>query len=348
MRFVIFSDLHLEAPFLWDGPSLVDQRRRALRTVLSRIMTLADEVGADAVLCAGDLYEYTLASSNTGEILRSAFESIAPIPVFVSPGNHDWFGPESLYQQTQWSPNVHIFNDRSLRRITLEPGLTLWGGAHLAPHRSTGFLDAFHTEGTGIQIALFHGSEAQGMLPDGKGHSNAPFSAEQIPASGLHHAFVGHYHQHHDAEFFTYSGNPDPLTFSEARVSGSNERGPVIADVRHDGSIDRQRRRVAVTQIHELNVSVAASRTKVDAGEFVGEALEGLTGVARVTLDGMFARNVGIEWFKGIDHSLDGVHFRFSDPVSTIKEGASPTGAANTVRTMSGSIANAEPMKHTT
>lgn len=343
MRLVLFSDLHLETPFPWDGPSLADQRRRALTTVLSRIMTLADDVGADAVLCGGDLYEYTRADSHTGENLRNAFESIAPIPVFVSPGNHDWFGPESLYQRTQWSPNVHIFNDRSLRPIDLEPGLTLWGGAHLAPSRSTGFLDTFHTEGAGIHIALFHGSEARGMLPDGKADSNAPFSAEQIPASGLHHAFVGHYHQHHDAEYFTYSGNPDPLTFSEVHEPGSNERGAVIADVQPDGSVERERRRVAVTQIHDLKINVAASLTKADAREIVREAIEGLTGVARVTLEGKLARDVGIEWFEGIDHSFDGAHFRFSDGASTIKEGTSPRGAANGARAMSVPLTTVEP-----
>jgi len=326
MRFVMFSDLHLEAPFLWDGPSLVDQRRKALRTVLSRIMTLADEVGADAVLCGGDLYEYTRAGSDTGEILRDAFEAIAPIPVFVSPGNHDWYGPESLYQQTRWSPNVHIFNDSSLRPVDLEPGLTLWGGAHLAPSRSTGFLDAFQAEGGGIQIALFQGSEVMGMLPDGKGDSNAPFSAEQVQTSGLHHAFVGHYHQHHDAEYFTYSGNPDPLTFSEVHESGSNERGAVIADVQPDGSVERERRRVAVTQIHDLIVDVTASHSEFDARELVRRAIEGLTGVARVTLDGMFASDVGTERLAGIEHSLDGVHFRFPDSDGRIEESALASG----------------------
>jgi len=66
MRFVLFSDLHLETPFGWEGPAFVQQRRRALRTVLSNIPKVADEVGADAVLCGGDLYVHTLAGAHTG------------------------------------------------------------------------------------------------------------------------------------------------------------------------------------------------------------------------------------------------------------------------------------------
>lgn len=310
MRFVLFSDVHLEAPFGWEGPSLELPRRRALRAVLSNILSLADDVGADAVLCGGDLYESTLAGSETGEFLRLAFEAIAPIPVYISPGNHDWFGPQSLYQNVKWSPNVHIFSDSTLQPVRLDDGLTLWGGAHRAPSRTDGFLDTFSTEGYGVHIALFHGSEIEGMTHERRGDSNARFSAEQIPASGLHHAFVGHYHEHHDAEHYTYSGNPDPLTFAEKYERGSAERGVVVADVKPDGRIHRERRRVAITQIHEIIIDVSGAESSRDICTLVAETLEGLHGVARVTFEGGSSVQLPIDALRELETSLDGVHFR--------------------------------------
>lgn len=309
MRFVLFSDLHLETPFEWDGRDLVHQRRRALRTVLSNIMEVADDVGADAVLCGGDLYESTLAGADAGEFLRVAFEAIAPVPVYISPGNHDWLGPESLYRRVQWSPNVRIFDTSALQPIRLDAGLTLWGGAHLTPSNTDGFLDDFRAEEDGVHLALFHGSESKGMSHEAVGDSNARFSAGQIPASGLHHAFVGHYHEHRDAEYYTYSGNPDPLTFDEKDEPGSRERGVVIAEVQPDGSIERERRRVAVTQIHDLILNVAAAQTTDDVSALVYEALNGLVGVARVTLEGDPGFDVRLDDLRDLEISLDGVRF---------------------------------------
>ena len=52
-------------------------------------------------------------------------------------------GPQSLYTVVEWSPNVHVFRESSLRRVELDDGLTLWGAAHLAPANTNNFLDGF-------------------------------------------------------------------------------------------------------------------------------------------------------------------------------------------------------------
>jgi len=310
MKFVLFSDLHLEAPFGWDGPSLVNERRSALRQVLGNILDLADEVEADAVFCGGDLFEHTVANHGTGEFLRSAFESIAPVPVYISPGNHDWYGSESLYLRTSWSPNVHIFRDSSLRPVELESGLTLWGAAHRGPFRAAGFLDALHIDREGTHIALFHGSEEKGMSHEEWGDTNAPFSADQIPAGGLHHAFVGHYHEHHDGEHHTYSGNPDPLTIAEGLEVGSLNRGAVVVDVLPSGALERQRRRVAVTQVHDITLDVSSVLSEDELYALIEVSLDGLSGIARVTFDGLAACDAGFDNLTDVSTSLDVVHVR--------------------------------------
>jgi DNA repair protein SbcD/Mre11 len=96
MKLLHFADLHLDAPFRWAPPDVARSRRLALRETLTRICRLAAEVGADALCCGGDLYEQDRFTPDTAQFLGSSFAELAPMRVYIAPGNHDWFGPESL------------------------------------------------------------------------------------------------------------------------------------------------------------------------------------------------------------------------------------------------------------
>ncbi len=282
MKILLFSDLHVDTPFAWAPVEVARRRRQALRDTLLRIVHLAGELRVDAVLCGGDLYEHERVSSDTGAFMRSAFERLYPTPVFLAPGNHDWYGPESLYRLNDWSPNVRIFENDRLKPVTLTDGLTLWGAAHRAPANTDGFLEEFSVERGGIHLGLFHGSERNWLSQEKNGKlPHAPFDAEQIGRAGLHHVFLGHYHRPRDASNHTYPGNPEPLTFGEDGV-----RGAVIATVAGDGSITRERRRVSTTQVHEKGIDVTDCHSLQDVREAVGASLAGCSGFARVTLTG--------------------------------------------------------------
>ncbi len=99
MRLVLFGDLHLDAPFTWlqADRAIHAQRRQALRETLRNIVELAQAEKADALLCSGDLFEHERTSPDTGAFLKAIFAELHPMPVIIAPGNHDWFGPQSLY-----------------------------------------------------------------------------------------------------------------------------------------------------------------------------------------------------------------------------------------------------------
>src|SRR5512135_2213063 len=99
MRLLLFSDLHLDASFAWAGRQLALMRQGALRDALRRVGTLAVELGVDALCCGGDLYEQERLRPDTAEFLRETFAELRPLPVFLAPGNHDWYGRSSLYQK---------------------------------------------------------------------------------------------------------------------------------------------------------------------------------------------------------------------------------------------------------
>ena len=305
MKIVHFADLHLDIAFSWmsGSPDAARKRRQALRDTLLRIIELTSEVGAEALICGGDLYEHDRFSTDTGSFLSNAFESLDGTRVFIAPGNHDWYGPKSLYRVTDWSPNVHIFENPQLTPVTLTDGLTLWGAAHRGPANTPGFLEDFHLDREGIHLGAFHGSERSWFNEEETDKQrHAPFEASQIESAGLHHALLGHFHRPRDHEWFTYPGNPDPLTFGE-----DGKRGAVVVTVRQNGSVLRERVVVAVSQTHDLRFDVSGAESQQDIRNRVLERVAGLQGSARITLYGELAPTIDIRTsdLSALQTSLD-------------------------------------------
>jgi exonuclease SbcD len=298
MKLVLFGDLHLDTPFAWIGHISKDaarKRRQALRDVLVRIIKLTEEVNADALLCSGDLFEQERITPDTAAFLQKTFENVAPLPVYIAPGNHDYLGRRSPYAHIRWSGNVHIFKEAKLTPVGLQSGITLWGAAHCAPANTDDFLAGFSVgERQGVHLALFHGSELGWFDRDGEGkRPYAPFRADEIAAAGLDHAFLGHIHTPRDGERHTYPGNPDPLGFGE-----TGERGAVVITVGTDGAdgtVDRERRVVAISEVHELTVQVDGCGSQQEVRERVTAALAGLSGCVRVTLAGQLRVEVDLQ-----------------------------------------------------
>ncbi|MFD7263123.1 exonuclease SbcCD subunit D [Streptomyces sp. NPDC059874] len=311
MRLLLFSDLHLDTSFRWAGPELARARRLALRGTLERIRDLAEAEDVDAVLCGGDLYEHDRFAADTGAFLRSVFGQLHPRPVFLAPGNHDWYGPRSLYRQVDWPDNVHVFSEARPAPIELAAGLTLWGAAHRAPANTDGFLDGFRVDRGGVNLALFHGSEQSELPYQGAGKApHAPFRAAQIREAGLDHALLGHFHQPKDAETHTYPGNPDPLEFGE-----TGERGAVVVTVRSDGAVERVRHRVARTEVHDVTVALGGVVHTGQVRDRVREAVADLGGMVRVTLAGEVAPEIDVrpEGLEAVAGHLDALVVRLGD-----------------------------------
>jgi DNA repair exonuclease SbcCD nuclease subunit len=269
MRILLVSDVHLDSPFAWWKPQVSRRRRQALRDALARTVQLAINERVDAICCGGDLFEHERVSPDTSRFLRAQFESAHPIPIFVAPGNHDWFGPESLYRRVSWSPNVHVFGEGRFVPITIAEGLTLWGAAHLAPARTPNFLGNFRVDRSGVHLGLFHGAEIGSAYLDEPGKQpHAPFRAEEIERAGLHFALLGHYHLPRDDARFTYPGNPEPLTFGER-----GRRGAVIVTVEQDGSVRTERHIVAVSVVHDLEIDVGGCASRQEIRQRITETL---------------------------------------------------------------------------
>lgn len=296
MRVLAFSDLHLDAPFAQGGPELASLRRADLRRTLERIVQLADQLGVDAVMCAGDLYEHERFTPDTVKLLERVFARLDPIPVLISPGNHDWHGPSSVYATAAWSPNVHVFDSPVLASWDGLEGVRVWGFAHLKPSGTGNPLEGFSTEGDAMHIGLLHGSEVSGWswaaMEDPKKQQHAPFSADQIAPAGLSHCVVGHYHKRVEGAHHTYAGAPAALSFGESGDGGAVE----ITFDEAGGPPERVWHRVSSIDVHsnlELDVSghgdIGAIETELHA------QLAPLSGIARITLVGDLEPSVDLD-----------------------------------------------------
>ena len=320
MKIVHFADVHLDAPFAWCEATgdVAQLRREALRDALLAIVSLVRETGADALLCGGDLYEHARATLDTGNFLRETFAELNPVPVYLAPGNHDWYGPKSLYVTENWSDNVHIFREATLRPVPLGPAITLWGAAHCAPANTDNFLGGgFRAEGPGGHVALFHGAEHSWLTAQEEGKvPHAPFDAAEILAAGLSHAFLGHYHWPVDGDHHTYPGNPDPLQFGEA-----GERGAVVATITPEGVVERKRHVVAVTRVHDLTLDITGFTNRQQIRDGLSEIIRDLDGLARLTVSGDLEPSLDLqedairrqllERFEAVQIRIAGLHLAY-------------------------------------
>jgi DNA repair protein SbcD/Mre11 len=301
MKFVAFADLHLDASFTWAPREVARHRRLALRESLKRILQLADDVNADAILCAGDLYEQDRFTTDTAAFLQHSFAATHR-RVFIAPGNHDWYGPGSIYASAEWSDNVHVFTEAELTAFEMTDGLTLWGAAHRAPANTPGFFDSgFKADRAGVNLALFHGSErlslafeADGKLP------HSPFAEGQIAEANVTFAIVGHFHTPKDAERFIYPGNPDPLTFGE---HGGGRA--VVLEVDGTGNVTHVRHAVSVSSVHDIVLDVTGCHSSSEVEERLKSQVGDLTGCVRTTVEGELDADVALHLRDLQDADLD-------------------------------------------
>jgi len=303
-----FADLHLDAPFDWVTPDQARKRRAGLRDTLIAICDLATELKVDAVTCGGDLYEHERFTPDTQAFLLKTFKDYSQLKFLISPGNHDWYGPKSIYKHTAWPKNVFIFTESRLTPYKLNEGVTIWGGAHHGEANAGNFLEGFFADGPGAQIGLFHGSASLGIESESKKERHAPFREEQVAQSGLNHALLGHFHNATMKPTYTYPGNPDPLTFGE-----SPGRGAVLVTIDDDGVVDRIWHDVSQTKVAQVEIVLSGESSSTEIVDLVKRQLKDLTGYVRVVITGEVAesarfniRDLEQEKFR----NLDGVVFK--------------------------------------
>lgn len=188
MKILHSADLHLDAPFTGRSDAQAQTLKKALLKVPGLLAELCRRENCDLVLLSGDLFDGPW-SRDSYLALRSALEEMA-VPVFISPGNHDFVSPESPYLTEHWPENVHIFTRTAMESISLPALDCRIYGAGYRSMDCDGLLVDFQAEGTERwHIGILHGDPTQVSSP------YCPITANQIRESGLHYLALGHIHK---------------------------------------------------------------------------------------------------------------------------------------------------------
>lgn len=176
------ADLHLGAPYAFLPEDKAEACREAQMQALEQMVFRART--ADAVLLSGDVFD---SPSVPISIAKRAFSLLSRTgcPVLISPGNHDYFHANSVYQSAFVPENIHVFTENLLSPYRLRDDTVIWGAA-------------FHDRSASIPLAAALDADKLNLLLvhsdlGGTGGYN-PLDEAALSESGFDYAAFGHNH----------------------------------------------------------------------------------------------------------------------------------------------------------
>ena len=216
MKILHSADLHLDTPFT--GRTQAQYLKEQLLRVPARLAQLCHKEVCDLVLLSGDLFDGPW-TRESFLALRDALEDCG-VPVFISPGNHDYVNLSSPYITEAWPPNVHIFTQPRMESLLLEDLDCRVYGAGYRSMDCRGLLEGFRCrEDARYHVAVLHGDPTQSDSP------YCPITASQIELSGLDYLALGHIHKAGEVRtgktLCSWPGCPMGRGFDETGIKGA-------------------------------------------------------------------------------------------------------------------------------
>ncbi len=209
------ADFHLDSPFEGLPAGKAAIRRGEQRELLSRLAELARQEQVDLVLLSGDLLDSVNTYYETGEELARSLGRISA-PVFIAPGNHDFYAPRSPYARLKLPKNVHVFTGDEMSDVELDGIPARVYGAAFTESRSGPLLRNFQAERTeGVyNLLCLHGEVGA------RDSVYNPVSEEELAQSGLDYAAFGHIHRASGLKkaggtWYSWPGCPEGRGFDE-------------------------------------------------------------------------------------------------------------------------------------
>lgn len=182
------ADWHLDSPLLFRDPRQTRFLRDALAEIPEKITALCKQEQCDLMLLAGDLFDgaYT---AGTLQQLKAALQDVG-VPVFITPGNHDFAGLDSPWQKELWPENVHIFKSSGISSVAVpELDLRVFGAGFEAMD-CPALLHGFRAERPEkYAVGIFHGDPTQ------INSTYNPITRQQVEESDFDYLALGHIHK---------------------------------------------------------------------------------------------------------------------------------------------------------
>lgn len=195
----------------------VSSGRAELKNTFIKVINICKAENIDFLLISGDLFDTPFPDNESSEEIIEAMSRIPDTVIAISPGNHDYVCPGSVWLKNQFPDNVIIFTSFMEYHDFEEKNVRLFGA---------GFTDRFEripqlasnlsVSDSMINLCVLHGQTVSNL---GESEYN-PISATSIEGCGFDYLALGHVHkssgiQKSGKTFYAYCGCPDGRGFDE-------------------------------------------------------------------------------------------------------------------------------------
>ncbi|WP_232696783.1 metallophosphoesterase family protein [Brevibacillus daliensis] len=289
IRFIHTADIHLDAPLV-NLSALYEIRQDDYRQTLKRMRDIVWDKQVDFWLIAGDLLEYHGGSLLSAHFLIELFHSVAPIPVLISPGNHDPWMEGSFYQTLDWPSNVHIFTGEWGIIDFPQKSCVIYGWGFTQAHIHDNPLAQFPGKLNEYRhhLMLIHGSVITGEEMD---HSPyAPMTVGSLAQTEVNYVALGHIHKamtfthpRSGKIFAAYPGSPEGLSSKE-----TGERHVILGTLDEKNELTLETIPVHSRQIRKVTITLAGLESIDQMMSHVEEVLrhEDKENLLYVTIEG--------------------------------------------------------------
>ncbi|MDR0952561.1 MAG: metallophosphoesterase [Oscillospiraceae bacterium] len=221
IKFLHAADLHLDSAFESLPPAAAAARRASARKIPAALADAAVSHGAEAIFLSGDIFESKEVSRETQEAFCAALAH-AEVPVFIAPGNHDPYSPDSVWAHLELPENVRVFKGEAITSTELpELNARIWGAGFeraFCPPLLTNFTPPEKIFGI-LDIMVLHAA-----LTSGRG-DYCPVTRRELERSGMDYVALGHIHMGTGLTFagktaYAYPGCTEGRGYDELGAKG--------------------------------------------------------------------------------------------------------------------------------
>lgn len=185
-------------------------------------LRVSKQENVQIILISGDLFDNFNISENNLNLVKEELKK-TNIRTFISPGNHDPYTSDSVYNITKWPDNIYIFNNKKLNFIEIpEFSTRIYGSGFNSIYESKGLFKLDNIlDDNYINICIMHGD----MLGSQENLYNY-ISIDDIKNSNFDYVALGHIHKRTEIQkigntWCAYAGSMMSTGFDELGAKGA-------------------------------------------------------------------------------------------------------------------------------
>ncbi len=256
IKIVQSGDFHLDSPLALHHLDFRKKRREELLDAFRNVIDFANQEKADLLLLTGDLFDSKRVTRKTLDFIIQSIERFTG-KIFISPGNHDPYISGSIYEQTQFPKNTHVFKE--YEEIYLEDlDCIVCGQGFQHEYSYENFLEGKKAETKAtFKIMMMHGEVSSISNPYN------PISKESIRDCGFNYLALGHRHEfsgilREGKTSYAYAGIPEARGFDE-----QGDKGVIFGKIYNHG-VSLDFKKLCQRSYKEIEVEVTDCFTSSD------------------------------------------------------------------------------------